>query len=108
MDRLNRLYFYGLSTTSVIYAINVLMMIKVLYQDYHSMSTISCFISFTLLVQMKLYNSLSVAYQSVKNYKMMSAFMSEFVSFNVLDKDYILDKQNGPTESIVPKPTNNP
>tara|TARA_Y100001938_G_C7864511_1_gene317252 strand:- start:327 stop:536 length:210 start_codon:yes stop_codon:yes gene_type:complete len=69
---------------------------------------------------MKLYNSLSVAYQSVKNDKMMSAFMSEFVSFNVLDKDYILDKQNGPdnsndsndsndsNESIVPKPTNNP
>jgi len=114
MDRLNRLYFYGLSTTSVIYAINVLMMINVLYQDYHSMSTISCFISFTLLVQMKLYNSLSVAYQSVKNDKMMSAFMSEFVSFNVLDKDYILDKQNGSNdpngcnESIVPKPTNNP
>ena len=108
MDRLNRLYFYGLSTTSVIYAINVLMMINVLYQDYHSMSTISCFISFTLLVQMKLYNSLSVAYQSVKNDKMMSAFMSEFVSFNVLDKDYILDKQNGSTESIIPKPTNNP
>jgi hypothetical protein len=114
MDRLNRLYFYGLSTTSVIYAINVLMMINVLYEDYHSMSTISCFISFTLLVQMKLYNSLSVAYQSVKNDKMMSAFMSEFVSFNVLDKDYILDKQNGSNdpngcnESIVPKPTNNP
>jgi hypothetical protein len=63
---------------------------------------------------MKLYNSLSVAYQSVKNDKMMSAFMSEFVSFNVLDKDYILDKQNGSNdpngcnESIVPKPTNNP
>ena len=51
MDKLNRLYFYGLSTTSVVYAINVLMMINVLYQDYHSMSTISCFISFTLLEQ---------------------------------------------------------
>lgn len=108
MDKLNRLYFYGLSATSVIYAINVLMMINVLYEDYHSMSTISCFISFTLLVQMKLYNSLSVAYQSVKNDKMMSAFMSEFVSFNVLDKDYILDKQNDSNESIVPKSTNNP
>ena len=36
---------------------------------------------------MKLYNSLEVARQSVKNDKMMSAYMSEFVSFNVLDKD---------------------
>ena len=41
---------------------------------------------------MKLYNSLEVAHQSVKNDKMMSAYMSEFVSFNVLDPDYIKDK----------------
>ena len=94
MDKLNRLYFYGLSVTSVVYAINVLMMINVLYQDYHSMSTISCFRSFTLLVQMKLYNSLSIAYKSVKNDTMLSAFLTEFVSFNVLDKDYISDKHN--------------
>ena len=45
---------------------------------------------------------------------MMSAFMSEFVSFNVLDKDYIKNKinttddSNVSNESIVPKPTNNP
>ena len=94
MDKLNRLYFYGLSVTSLVYAINVLMMINILYQDYHSMSTISCFISFTLLVQMKLYNSLSIAYKSVKNDTMLSAFLTEFVSFNVLDKDYISDKNN--------------
>jgi len=92
MDKLNKYYFYGLSVTAFVYMINVLLMINVLYQDYHSMSTISCFISFTLLVQMKLYNSLSVAYYSVKDDKMMSAFMSEFVSFNVLDNDYLISK----------------
>ena len=92
MDKLNKYYFYGLSVTAFVYIINVLLMINVLYQDYHSMSTISCFISFTLLVQMKLYNSLSVAYYSVKDDKMMSAFMSEFVSFNVLDNDYLISK----------------
>ena len=92
MDKLNKYYFYGLSVTAFVYLINVLLMINVLYQDYHSMSTISCFISFTLLVQMKLYNSLSVAYYSVKDDKMMSAFMSEFVSFNVLDVDFLIKK----------------
>ena len=34
-----------------------------------------------------------VAHESVKNDKMMSAYMSEFVSFNVLDQDY-LDNKN--------------
>ena len=89
MDKLNKVYFYGLTITAIIYFINVCLMINILRQDYHSMATISCFISFVLLVQMKLYNSLSIAYQSVKSDKMMSAFMSEFVSYNVLDSDYV-------------------
>jgi hypothetical protein len=96
MDRLNKLYFYGLSVTAFVYMINMLLMINILYQDYHSASTLSCFISFTLLVQMKLYNSLSIAYKSFKNDTMLSAFLTEFVSFNVLDKDYIQDKNNNP------------
>ena len=96
MDRLNKLYFYGLSVTAIVYAINVLLMINILYQGYHSASTLSCFISFTLLVQMKLYNSLSIAHKSFKEDTMLSAFLTEFVSYNVLDKDYISENNNNP------------
>ena len=96
MDRLNRLYFYGLSVTAFVYMINMILMINILYQDYHSASTLSCFVSFTLLVQMKLYNSLSIAYYSVKDDRMLSAFLTEFVSYNVLDKDYISENNNNP------------
>ena len=96
MDRLNKLYFYGLSVTSVIYMINMILMINILYQDYHSASTLSCFVSFTLLVTMKLYNSLNIAYKSFKDDTMLSAFLTEFVSFNVLDKDYISENNNNP------------
>ena len=42
---------------------------------------------------MKLYNSITVGYYSVKHDKMMSAYMSEFVSFNVLDEDYVKSKE---------------
>ena len=63
--------------------------------SYYNNSTLSCFVSFVLLVLMKLYNSFIVAYQSVKNDKMMSAYMCEFVSFNVLDNDYVLEKYDG-------------
>ena len=96
MDRLNKLYFYGLSVTAFVYMINMILMINILYQDYHSASTLSCFVSFTLLVTMKLYNSLSIAYYSVKDDTMLSAFLTEFVSFNVLDKDYISVNNNNP------------
>ena len=53
---------------------------------------ILCFTQIVKMNKLKLYNSLSVAYQSVKNDKMMSAFMSEFVSYNVLDADYLEDQ----------------
>tara|TARA_B110000902_G_C14074101_1_gene500476 strand:- start:52 stop:711 length:660 start_codon:yes stop_codon:yes gene_type:complete len=92
MDRLNKYYYYTVLVTGISYFINILLMIKIIKDDYHSSTTISCFVSFSLLVLMKLYNSFVVAKESVKNDKMMSAYMSENVSFNVLDADYLENK----------------
>jgi len=88
MDRLNLYYYQTLCVTCVVYFINMIITSKLLHDNYHSSSTISCFLSFTLLVTIKLYNSFIVANQSVKHDKMMSAYMCEFVSFNIIDKDY--------------------
>ena len=96
MDSLNIYYYKTLVFNCLVYTINVGLTVKLLYDDYHSMSTVSCFISFTLLVMMKLYNSIIVAYESVKNDKMLSAYMTEFVSYNVLDSDYV--KKEPPIE----------
>ena len=92
MDRLNMLYYRSLVFNCGVYGINLALSAKLVKDGYHSSSTLSCFFSFSLLVLMKLYNSLEVAKQSVKNDKMMSAYMSEFVSFNVLDADYVANK----------------
>lgn len=101
MDKLNYYYYKLLRINCVVYGLNILMSIKILHDRYHSISTISCFLSFTLLVLMKLYNSYIVAYQSVKNDKMMSAYMCEFISYNVLDKDYIEYKKNKVSENDI-------
>ena len=92
MDRLNLWYYRSLVFNCGVYGINLALSAKLVKDGYHSSSTLSCFFSFSLLVLMKLYNSLEVARQSVKNDKMMSAYMSEFVSFNVLDGDYVANK----------------
>jgi len=92
MDRLNLWYYRSLLFNCGVYGINLALSAKLVKDGYHSSSTLSCFASFSLLVLMKLYNSLEVARQSVKNDKMMSAYMSEFVSFNVLDADYVANK----------------
>jgi len=95
MDKLNKIYFYTLLVTGGVYIINMGVMGKILYEDYHSMNTVSCTASFSLLVLMKLYNSLSVAQVSLKNDEMRSAFLKEFTSFNVLDEDYVAEKFAG-------------
>tara|TARA_B100000427_G_scaffold236272_1_gene199171 strand:+ start:793 stop:1515 length:723 start_codon:yes stop_codon:yes gene_type:complete len=95
MDQLNKYYYHTLCVNSFVYFVNILLTIHMINTSYYNNSTLSCFVSFVLLVLMKLYNSFTVAHQSVKNDKMMSAFMCEFVSFNVLDNDYVKEKYNG-------------
>ena len=76
MDRLNKYYYYTVLITAFAYFINLLLMIKIINDEYHSSSTISCFLSFSLLVLMKLYNFYCSKHKSVKNDKMMSAYES--------------------------------
>ena len=94
MDKLNKYYYNLLLVNCSVYFVNILLTIKLLKDGYHSMSTVSCFASFTLLVLMKLYNSFVVAHASIKSDKMMSAYMCEFVSYNVLDADYVKAKND--------------
>tara|TARA_B110001469_G_C9605263_1_gene300904 strand:- start:661 stop:1317 length:657 start_codon:yes stop_codon:yes gene_type:complete len=103
MDKLNRYYYVSFKFNCMIYFMNILMTVKLIKNKYYNISTISCFFSFTLLIVNKLYNSYIVVNESIKNDKMMSAYMSEFVSFNVLDSDYI-EKKNKVQhlESIIP------
>ena len=95
MDRVNKYYYIMIRITCFLYFINLGLTARMLKSDYHSNSTVSCFMSFSLLVLMKLYNSYTVAYQSVTNDKMMSAYMNEFVSYNVIDEDYVQEKYGG-------------
>ena len=89
MDRLNLLYWRSLVGTSLLYTINLGLTVNLLYDSYHSSSTISCFLSFTLLVLMKLYNSLCIARSSLKHDTMLSAYLTEFSSYNVLDATFV-------------------
>ena len=109
MNQLNLFYYKSFIINCIVYFINTILTIKLLKDKYYSNATVSCFFSFTLLVTNKLYNSYGVAKQSVKNDKMMSSYMSEFVSFNVIDSDYlesIKDKteeeKNLKSENIIP------
>ena len=89
MDRINKYYYNVVRVTIFFYVINNLLSIRLLKDKYYSSTTLSCFFSFSLLVGMKLYNSYTVAKNSVLYDKMTSAYMTEFVSYNVIDSDYL-------------------
>lgn len=108
MDSLNFYYYNTLKINCFVYFMNLLMTAKLIETKYYNSSTLSCFLSFSLLIIHKLYNSYSVAKQSILNDKMTSAYMSEFVSFNVLDADYLEKKQKQTNKSIEKLVLNNP
>tara|TARA_Y100000590_G_C15517014_1_gene937786 strand:- start:200 stop:919 length:720 start_codon:yes stop_codon:yes gene_type:complete len=98
MDKLNKYYYYSFNLNCFFYVINLSISIKLLNDNYHSSATISSFCSFVLLVLMKMYNSYGVSRISIKDDKMMSAFIKEFISFNVIDKDLLIKKNLDPIE----------
>jgi len=100
MDRINKYYYNVVRITIFFYVINNLLSIRLLKDKYYSSTTLSCFFSFSLLVGMKLYNSYTVAKNSVLYDKMTSAYMTEFVSYNVIDSDYLQNIEKKNTEKV--------
>jgi hypothetical protein len=93
MDLVNYYYLLVTKITTIFYGINLIFSGILIKNNYYSSTTLSCYVSFSLLVILKLYNSLNVGYYSVKRDKILSAYMSEFVSFNVIDADF---RKNNP------------
>ena len=52
------------------------------------------YLSYIILVLMKLYNCYSISLNSIKGDKAMSAYMTEFTSFNVIDADRLDEIKN--------------
>ena len=98
IDRLNLIYYNLFNLNCFIYTINLGVSIKLLKDNYHSSATISSFCSFVLLVLMKFYGSFEVSRKSIKEDKMTSSFIKEFISFNVIDKDVLAKKNLDPIE----------
>lgn len=98
MDKLNYFYYNLFNLNCFIYTINLGVSVKLLKDNYHSSATISSFCSFVLLVLMKFYGSYEVSQKSIKEDKMTSSFIKEFISYNVIDKDLLAKKNLDPNE----------
>ena len=81
---MNILYYYSSVLTLNTYGLNLFYSF-ILYRNYHSLNTATSFTSFIMLILIKLYNSFYISKDSRKYH---ASYMTEFQSYNVIDKDY--------------------
>ena len=90
LHKINDSYFYSSQVTAVTYFINLIVSTVSIYHYTTGASTITAYLSFVILILMKLKNAIYISRNSKRNNIALSAYMSELQSFNVVDKDHVL------------------
>lgn len=104
MSTLNKYYIISVYFSLFMMIANFIISGIVVYQSYTGINSITTFVSFFLLVFMKLYSSWTVGALSIKYERANSAYMKEPKTFNTIDSDYKIDdtrSENHSTDVIV-------
>lgn len=88
LHNINDKYYYSSHITAVIYIMNLILSTVSVYMNSAGSSTVTAYMSFVILILMKLSNSIQISKGSKHNNLALSAYMTELQSFNVVDKDY--------------------
>lgn len=99
MARLNTHYIRSVYAALFMMFSNFIISGVTVYQSYAGTNSITTFLSFFMLVFMKLYSSWTVGALSIKNERANSAYMKEPKTYNTIDEDYRI--QDSPIENIV-------
>ena len=91
----NNLYYRITASYIFVYLINFIISDIVLYNDPTFWKVgLAPYFSYILLILMKLYNCYYISVTSINEDKALSAYMTEFSSFNVIDVDLLKDVEN--------------
>jgi hypothetical protein len=88
LSKHNTLYFKSIFITSIIYSINLVLSSILIYDNYAGIPSVTSYMSYVVLILLKIYNSLFISYDSMKNNKALSAYIIEFTSYNKIDVDH--------------------
>tara|TARA_B110000208_G_C11722999_1_gene413492 strand:- start:716 stop:1390 length:675 start_codon:yes stop_codon:yes gene_type:complete len=91
--KINNNYFYTTLVLFLLFVANNIASIKIINTNNYGSATLNSYLSFEILIALKLYNSFEVSYFSKRNHKAFSAFLREFSSFNVIDPDYLVKEE---------------
>jgi len=99
MARLNTHYIRSVYAALFMMFTNFIISGVTVYQSYAGTNSITTFLSFFMLVFMKIYSSWTVGALSIKNERANSAYMKEPKTYNTIDEDYRI--QDSPEEKTV-------
>ena len=87
LHKINNRYYYSSHITTVLYAINLIVSTISISLNNAGNATVTAYLSFVILILLKLNNAVYISKDSKKNNKALSSYMTELQSFNVIDKD---------------------
>jgi hypothetical protein len=85
----NKVYYLATRSVLLLTAVNWVLSGILIFDSFHSFKTITSFATNILLVITKLSDSYGVSKQSYINNYGLSAYIKEYTSFNVIDKDHV-------------------
>ena len=88
LSKHNKLYFKSIFITSLVYSVNLVLSSIFIYNNYAGIPSVTSYMSYVVLILLKIYNSLFISYDSMKNNKALSAYIMEFTSYNKIDVDH--------------------
>jgi len=88
MAVLNKKYIISIYFALCAMTINFILSGVTVYQSYAGSNSITTFVSFFMLVYMKLYSSWTVGSLSIKYERANSAYLNEPKTYNTIDIDY--------------------
>ena len=91
MKRLNNYYIKSVYFALVMMVTNFVVSGVTVYQSYAGSNSVSTFISFFMLVTMKLYSSWSVGSLSIRDERANSAYLKEPKTYNTIDVDFKIE-----------------
>jgi len=90
MNKLNNQYIKTVYVALFLMIVNFVVSGSIVYQNYAGSNTLTTFISFFMLVSMKLYSAYNVGTISVKDERANSAYMKMPKTYNTIDEDHRL------------------
>ena len=85
--QMNKRYFNVLVICSINQIVNIVISIPDIYKNNIGWATVTPFISYVIVIGNKLYNSYDISYKSLYQERVLSAYITDPITFNIVELD---------------------